>query len=51
MQEPPTFILVSTNEEVTAINLLRDIFFYIPAAVTALIVAVEISLVADFDEL
>jgi hypothetical protein len=51
MQIPPTFIPVSTNEEVVVINLLRDIFLYIPAAVTALIVVVEISLVADFDKL
>lgn len=51
MQNSPTFILISTNEEVVAINLLRDIFFYIPGVVAALVVAVEISLVADFDEL
>lgn len=51
MQDAPTFILIITDEEVVAINLLRDVFLYIPAVVTALIVAVEISLVADFDEL
>jgi hypothetical protein len=51
MQILPTFILVSTNDEVIAMNLLRHIFLYIPATVTAIIVVVEISLVADFDVL
>lgn len=51
MQNAPTFILISANEEVVVIILLRNIFLYIPAVVAALIVAVEISLVADFDEL
>lgn len=31
-------------------NLLRYVFLYIPAAVTTLIIIVEISLVTDFEE-